>query len=185
MRYRNAMLLMLSLVGAGGIAGAQATIAPGMSKAQVIEKLGKPVAERTTGTSTFLFYRNGEERKVGMNDVVTLESDKVTDAVFRSSARKYSGTSSSPAAISAATAIKTGKTTPMPPLNASAAPAAAVPASAMSPKVLPAAAAQAKDVARPMPQPRSAIRDKEKEAAAKAADAKPAEPAAATDPKKP
>lgn len=122
MRYRTAMLFILSLVGAGAVAGAQAAIAPGMSKAQVIEKLGKPVAERTTGTSTFLFYRNGEERKVGMNDIVTLESDKVTDAVFRSSARTYSGTSSSPAAISAATAIKTGQSSSMAPLKASAAP---------------------------------------------------------------
>jgi outer membrane protein assembly factor BamE (lipoprotein component of BamABCDE complex) len=185
MRHRYSLLLFLAFAGTARVSRAQATIDPGMTKAQVIEKLGKPVTQRTTGTSTFLFYRNGEERKVGMNDIVTLESDKVTDAVFRSRARKYSGTSSSPSAISSATAIKTGKTASTPPLKI----AAPTPAAAATPKpatkALPAAAAKAQDVARPMPQARSAIREKEKEAATKAAEPRPADPAAATDPKKP
>jgi hypothetical protein len=188
MRHRYAMFLLLALACTASVSKAQSTISPGMSKAQVVEKLGKPVTERSTGSSTFLFYRNGQERKVGMNDIVTLENDKVTDAVFRSSSRKYSGTSSSPSAISSATAIKTGHTASTPPLNI-AAPAPSAPASAPAPKTpaksLPAAAAQAQDVARPIPQARSAMREKETEAAAKIAEPKPADPAAATDPKKP
>lgn len=188
MRHRYAMLLLLAFACTASVSEAQSTISPGMSKAQVIEKLGKPVTERSTGSSTFLFYRNGEERKVGMNDIVTLENDMVTDAVFRSSTRKYSGTSSSPSAISSATAIKTGRSASTPPLKI-AAPAPSDPAAAPVPKSpaksLPAAAAQAHDVARPIPQARSAIREKEKEAATKVAEPKPADPAAAPDPKKP
>jgi len=37
-----------------------------------------------------------------MSDLVVLDSDKVVDAVFRSSARRYSGTSSSPKMLTAA-----------------------------------------------------------------------------------
>ncbi len=191
MRRTYSLLLLFAIVGSAGVSRAQATIDPGMTKAQVVEKLGKPIAERTTGASTFLFYKNGEERKVGMNDVVTLESDKVIDAVFRSSARKYSGKSSSPAAIPAAAAIKTGKTAVTPPQRTTpnATPTTFAPKAAS--KALPAAAAQAADVARPAPQARSAIREKEKEAAAKAAEAKPtdskvqADPKATVDPKAP
>jgi len=53
-----------------------------------------------------LLYRNGCEKKCGMNDLVVLDSGKVVDAVFRSHARKYSGTSSSPHMISAIDARK-------------------------------------------------------------------------------
>lgn len=187
MRHLNAMLLLLAFAGTAGAAGAQATIDPGMSKTQVVDKLGKPVAERTTGSSVFLFYRNGEERKVGMSDIVTLENGVVTDAVFRSSRRRYSGKSTSPSAISAAAARQVGRTAITPPLKtaAPAEPAMTDPEPKSRPKSLPAAAAQAQDVARPMPQARSAIREKEKVAATEAAEPKPADPAAATDPKKP
>jgi len=84
--------------------GAQATIDPGMSRAAVIARLGKPMLERTLGDDTYIFYRNGCEKRCGMNDVVTLRHDAVTDAVFRSPRRAYSGASSSPRAIPAAEA---------------------------------------------------------------------------------
>jgi outer membrane protein assembly factor BamE (lipoprotein component of BamABCDE complex) len=80
------------------------TIEPGMSQAQVVERLGQPMGVRTYGSFTYLFHRNGCEKRCGMNDLVVLDSDKVVDAVFRSSARKYSGDSSSPRAIPASEA---------------------------------------------------------------------------------
>ena len=92
--------------------GAQATIDPGMSKAAVIARLGKPMLERTLGDDTYVFYRNGAEKRCGMNDIVTLRHDAVTDAVFRSSKRTYTGTSSSPRCISAAEARRGRPTTP-------------------------------------------------------------------------
>ena len=94
---------------------AQKVIDPGMHRAQVVERLGPPATGKTTGTSTFLFYRNGVERKVGMNDIVILEADTVVDAVFRSSTRKYSGRSSSPVALSATAARKAPRPLALPP----------------------------------------------------------------------
>jgi outer membrane protein assembly factor BamE (lipoprotein component of BamABCDE complex) len=97
------------LVALAGSAAAQATIDPGMTKQQVIAKLGQPASEHSKGTATYLYYRNGQEKKMGMSDMVALDNDKVVDAVFRSSQRKYSGKSSSPAAVPAAAAIAKGK----------------------------------------------------------------------------
>ncbi len=76
-----------------------AAIAPGMSHAQVVAALGPPVAERTAGGFAYLFYRNDCGRRCGMNDLVVLRNDSVTDAIFRSARRTYAGASSSPAAI--------------------------------------------------------------------------------------
>jgi hypothetical protein len=98
--------VVLLLTAAAGAARAQAVVDPGMTKAQVVAKLGKPAVEKSTGTSTYLFYRNGMEKTVGMSDVVVIEADKVVDAVFRSSTRRYSGKSSSPSAVPADVARK-------------------------------------------------------------------------------
>ena len=89
-----------------GIAPAQATdtIDPGMSRDQVVARLGQPLSSRSYDGYTYLFYRNGCEKKCGMNDIVVLDGGKVVDAVFRSNKRHYSGTSSSPRMISAAEA---------------------------------------------------------------------------------
>jgi hypothetical protein len=81
-----------------------ATIDPGMSRAQVVAKLGEPISTRSYEGHTYLLYKNGCERSCGMSDLVVLDSDKVVDAIFRSRARKYSGTSSSPRMIAAADA---------------------------------------------------------------------------------
>lgn len=81
-----------------------ATIDPGMSRAQVVAKLGEPISTRSYEGHTYLLYKNGCERSCGMSDLVVLDSDKVVDAIFRSRARKYSGTSSSPRMISVAEA---------------------------------------------------------------------------------
>jgi hypothetical protein len=91
-----------------------ATIDPGMTREQVVAKLGEPLSSRSYDGHTYLLYRNGCERKCGMNDLVVLDSGKVVDAVFRSSARKYSGSSSSPHMISAAEARKGAPASPEP-----------------------------------------------------------------------
>lgn len=103
---RPAPLLSLLFLAASAPLSAQAVIDPGMSQAQVIAKLGRPAVRKSADGAIFLFYRNGLERTVGMSDVVILEGDKVTDAVFRSKSRTYSGKSSSPSAIPAAVARK-------------------------------------------------------------------------------
>jgi hypothetical protein len=89
-----------------------ASIDSGMTKAQVIERFGRPAGESSRGTYTYLFYSNGMERAVGMSDLVILNEDRVVDAVLRSPRRTYSGRSSSPKAISAQEAAR-GKPTPL------------------------------------------------------------------------
>lgn len=77
----------------------EGTIDPGMTRAQVEERLGPPKVVRTSGAATYLFYANGCARACGMDDLVVLEQDAVTDAVFRSPSHHYTGQSSSPAAV--------------------------------------------------------------------------------------
>jgi hypothetical protein len=86
--------------------GAQAskTIDPGMTREQVVATIGEPLSSRSYHGFTYLLYRNGCEKKCGMNDLVVLDSGKVVDAVFRAPGRKFTGTSSSPHMISAADA---------------------------------------------------------------------------------
>jgi hypothetical protein len=152
---------------------AQATIDPGMSKAQVVAKLGRPAVEKASGTATYLYYRNGAEKSVGMSDVVVLEGDKVVDAVFRSRARAYSGKSSSPSAIPAAIARKHPPVTPPPSAQAAAPPAPGVAATKAAPTIgvkaaqkMPAEKAQEAEIAKPTPQARSPQAEAEKAAAA-------------------
>ena len=80
------------------------TIDPGMTREQVVAKIGEPLSSRSYEGFTYLLYKNGCEKKCGMNDLVVLDSGKVVDAVFRAKNRTYSGTSSSPRMISAADA---------------------------------------------------------------------------------
>jgi hypothetical protein len=86
--------------------GAQAvkTIDSGMTRAQVVAALGEPLSARSYQSFTYLLYKNGCEKTCGMNDLVTLDSGNVVDAVFRSPSRRYTGTSSSPRMISATAA---------------------------------------------------------------------------------
>jgi len=98
----RSLITALLLGGWAASLGAQATatIDPGMSRDQVVAKLGEPVSTRAYDSHTYLMYKNGCEKTCGMNDLVILDSGKVVDAVFRSSGRHYSGTSSSPRMIS-------------------------------------------------------------------------------------
>jgi outer membrane protein assembly factor BamE (lipoprotein component of BamABCDE complex) len=97
------LLITLSLLAFATVASAQgaATIAPGMSRAKVVAALGAPTTERTVSEFRYLFYQNSCGKSCGMNDLVILKNDSVVDAIFRSPSRHYTGTSSSPAPISA------------------------------------------------------------------------------------
>src|SRR5438309_5588932 len=72
------------------------TVSPGMTRAQVVAALGAPATLRTASEFTYMFYPNTCGRECGMNDLVILKNDSVTDAIFRSPNRHYTGTSSSP-----------------------------------------------------------------------------------------
>jgi hypothetical protein len=84
-----------------------------MTKAQVVAMLGQPASDRVRGEYTYLLFPNGVEKTVGMSDLVVLQGDKVVDAVLRAPNRSFSGTSSSPRAISATEAAKSKP--PVPP----------------------------------------------------------------------
>jgi hypothetical protein len=85
---------------AGGV------VQPGMSEAQVRAAWGEPLVVRTLGAHTYVYYRNDcPKAKCGMNDVVILEQGQVVDAVVRSSAHRYGGVSSSPAARAASPTV--------------------------------------------------------------------------------
>lgn len=100
------VVFMLLLVAGSAAAQAPHTIAPGMSRAEVVARLGQPLATRTLDGSTYLYYANGCERRCGMQDLVVLDSDRVVDAIFRSPDRRYAGVSSSPEAVPAADAVR-------------------------------------------------------------------------------
>jgi hypothetical protein len=95
-----AALVMGGVVAASLGAQSNVTIDPGMTRDQVVAKLGEPLSARTYDSHTYMLYKNGCEKTCGMNDLVVLDSGKVVDAVFRATGRRYSGTSSSPRMIS-------------------------------------------------------------------------------------
>jgi hypothetical protein len=97
------LLILLSLLLPAAVLSAQGagTITPGMSRSKVVSVLGAPTTERTVADFRYLFYQNSCGRACGMNDLVILRNDAVVDAIFRSPSRHYTGTSSSPAPISA------------------------------------------------------------------------------------
>jgi hypothetical protein len=106
---------LLIAIAAAGVQGAAAqSIDPGMTKGQVIERLGNPFAERSSGAYMYLFYQNGVERTAGMSDLVILQNDAVVDAIFRSAAREYTGRSSSPEGVMPANSAESGERLAMP-----------------------------------------------------------------------
>jgi hypothetical protein len=109
---------LLIAIAAAGVQGAAAqSIDPGMTKSQVIERLGAPAAERSSGAYTYLFFQNGRERTVGMSDLVILQNGAVVDAIFRSAERQYSGRSSSPEGVMPANSAASGERLAMPVSN--------------------------------------------------------------------
>ena len=79
-------------------------VSPGMTRAQVVAALGAPATQRTASEFTYMFYPNACGRECGMNDLVILKNDSVSDAIFRSPNRHYTGTSSSPEQVTPAVA---------------------------------------------------------------------------------
>ena len=120
--------LLIAIAAAGAQGAAAQSIDPGMTKSQVIERLGVPAAERVSGAYTYLFYQNGREYTVGMSDLVILQNNAVVDAIFRSAAREYTGRSSSPEGVMPANSAAGGERLGVPVSNASQ-PATPVPAS--------------------------------------------------------
>ena len=174
---RKLKLFALLTIAAAGSAYAQASIDPGMTKEQVIARLGKPASEHSSGSATFLYYRNGQEKKMGMSDMVALDSGKVVDAVFRSSARRYTGRSSSPAPVSAEAAIAKGNGGRAPVKKA--APPVKKPATAAKPP----APAKAAPPAKRLSEPKKSVDTKKIQASPKAPDTtKKAAPAPAKKP---
>jgi len=100
MRSLMAALVMGGMVASSLRAQGNVTIDSGMTRDQVVAKLGEPLSARSYDSHTYMLYKNGCEKTCGMNDLVILDSGKVVDAVFRATARRYSGTSSSPRMIS-------------------------------------------------------------------------------------
>jgi outer membrane protein assembly factor BamE (lipoprotein component of BamABCDE complex) len=103
-----AFLLAIILPAVLGAQSRTNSVAPGMSRARVVAALGTPSTERTVGEFKYLFYANACGKRCGMNDLVILRRDSVVDAIFRSNTRHYSGTSSSPMAISDKDAAERG-----------------------------------------------------------------------------
>jgi hypothetical protein len=104
----GALLVVAAAVTASNAWAQRAEIDPGMTREQVVARLGRPVSEHSSAHATYLYYSNGDEKKYGMHDFVVLEDGKVVDAVFRSEGRKYNGKSSSPAPVAAEDAIAKG-----------------------------------------------------------------------------
>jgi hypothetical protein len=82
------------------------TVAPGMTRSQVVAALGEPATARTASEYSYLFYPNACGKACGMNDLVILRGDSVVDAIFRSPDRHYTGVSSSPTQVQPRTSAK-------------------------------------------------------------------------------
>jgi len=97
---RITLVALLSLPLGAGAALAQApapvSIDPGMTREEVVARLGTPSGESHAGSFTYLFYDNACTARCGMDDLVVLEQNIVTDAIFRSPKRAFTGVSSSP-----------------------------------------------------------------------------------------
>jgi hypothetical protein len=112
MRRPAAFLLAFMVPAVLGAQSRTNSISPGMSRAKVVAALGAPSTERTVGEFRYLFFANACGRRCGMNDLVILRNDNVVDAIFRSNTRHYTGTSSSPMAISGKEAAERGAAKP-------------------------------------------------------------------------
>lgn len=94
-----AVILIAAAIAPVRAAAQTVTVDPGMTRDQVIDRLGEPSEESHAGSFTYLMYDNECGQSCGMDDLVVLERGIVTDAIFRSGKRVYSGTSSSPKAL--------------------------------------------------------------------------------------
>jgi hypothetical protein len=78
------------------------TISPGMTREQVTQRLGTPLAERHEAYHTYYFYDPGcGEPGCMPNDIVIFRGDSVEDAVFKSGIRTYTGAVGAPTVLPA------------------------------------------------------------------------------------
>jgi len=66
---------------------AQGSVEAGMSRAEVIARLGPPAAERSSGEDTYLFYQSACAPSCAANDLVVLRGGLVADAIFAAPSR--------------------------------------------------------------------------------------------------
>jgi hypothetical protein len=87
-----------ALLGTAPLAAQDTTkaVRPGMTEAEVRARWGDPAIVRRLNDWTYLFYLNGEERRIGYYDTVFLQNGQVMDAIVRSADHMYLGQSSSP-----------------------------------------------------------------------------------------
>jgi hypothetical protein len=116
-------LALLSLPSALLAQAGERTVSPGMTRAEVVAALGAPATQRAAGEYTYMFYPNSCGRECGMNDLVILKHDSVSDAIFRSPNRHYTGTSSSPAEARPAVATRRARPAAQPMVMQKAEPA--------------------------------------------------------------
>jgi len=83
------------------------SIDPGMTKEQVLARLGNPSEESHSGSFTYLLYNSDCGAKCRQDDLVVLERGVVTDAVFQSGKRTYTGQSEQPSALQPASPMTT------------------------------------------------------------------------------
>jgi hypothetical protein len=85
------MAFVVGILLAGPLGAQTTAIAPGMTRQQVIDVLGRPASERHFGAHDYLLFDAGCARKCG-DDLVILDHDAVVDAVIRSAGHSYSST---------------------------------------------------------------------------------------------
>lgn len=155
-------------------------VSPGMTRAQVVAALGAPATQRTASEFTYMFYPNSCGRACGMNDLVILKNDSVSDAIFRSPNRHYTGTSSSPEQVTPAVAPHRPRSSAKPmTTHDTATKTKAAAASKMKPP------AKANDATPSIPTKTPALPAAPAKAPAKAAAPTPAKPPATTPAKAP
>ena len=85
--------VVAAIVIAAPLGAQNASIAPGMTRQQVVDILGRPASERHFGAHDYLLFDAGCSRKCG-DDLVILDHDAVVDAVIRSAGHSYTGSES-------------------------------------------------------------------------------------------
>lgn len=83
------LLALAAAVPAG--AQARASIAPGMTEAEVRRVFGEPTVRRHAADRSYLFYANGCPVRCGSDDVVFFEGGRVVNAVLRAPGRHFAG----------------------------------------------------------------------------------------------
>jgi len=87
------------------------SIDAGMTRDEVTRRLGFPVTESHFGSFTYLYYDAGCGKKCKDQDVVVLDKGIVSDAMFKSGKRVYTGTNPT---LNGQTPAPTGRFSPEP-----------------------------------------------------------------------